>query len=64
MRNQPLTPQTEPVGPDGLTLRERSWIQQARRHVAELNQLLAERGAAVRYAVTLADLATAEEAQL
>jgi hypothetical protein len=56
MRNEPLTPRTEPVGPDGLTLRERSWLQQARRHVAELNGLLAERGVSARYAVGIAGL--------
>jgi hypothetical protein len=56
MRNEPLTPRTEPVGPDGLTLRERSWLQQARRHVTELNDLLAERGVSARYAVGIASL--------
>ena len=54
MNRRPLTPRTEPVGPDGLTFRERTWLQQARKHVAELNQLLAERGVAGRYTVDVA----------
>lgn len=54
MNRQPLTPQTEPVDPDGLTFRERTWLQQARKHVAELNALLAERGNPGRYAVDAA----------
>lgn len=56
MNRQPLTPQTEPVGADGLTFRERTWLQQARKHVAELNALLAERGSSGRYAVEVAGL--------
>ncbi|MBI0300465.1 hypothetical protein JBE04_39925 [Streptomyces sp. PRKS01-29] len=61
MNREPLTPKTEPVGPDGLTLRERSWLQEARRHTAELNQLLAERGVHTRYTVTLTDHTTDQE---
>lgn len=60
MNRQPMTPQTEPVGPDGLTWRERTWLEQARRHVAELNQLLAERGVSARYAGAVAGLADAD----
>jgi hypothetical protein len=56
MNRQPLTPRTEPVGVDGLTFRERTWLQQARKHVAELNQLLSERGNPGRYTVTVAGL--------
>lgn len=44
MNRTPLTPGTEPVGRDGFTLRERSWLRAAEQHLAELNQLLAERG--------------------
>ncbi|GAA1376648.1 hypothetical protein ACFPK5_00970 [Streptomyces beijiangensis] len=44
-----LTPKTEPVGADGYTLRERSWKRAADRHVQELNELLAERGAPIRF---------------
>lgn len=61
MNRAPLTPQTEPVGPDGLTWRERTWLEQARRHTAGLNQLLSERGASARYAVGLAELSDASE---
>lgn len=56
MNRQPLTPQTEPVGPDGLTFRERTWLQQARKDVAELNALLSERGNPGRYTVDVAGL--------
>ena len=56
MNRRPLTPRTEPVGPDGLTFRERTWLQQARKHVAELNQLLSERGVTGRYEVAVAGL--------
>jgi hypothetical protein len=45
----PLTPKTEPVGPDGLTLRERSWRNEAAKHVQALNVLLAERGCSLRF---------------
>ena len=38
----PLTPKTEPVGPDGLTLSERCWKREADKHVHELNALLTE----------------------
>ncbi|MER5617590.1 hypothetical protein [Streptomyces sp. NPDC002215] len=44
-----LTPQTEPVGVDGYTLRERSWKREADKHVQALNVLLAERGAPIRF---------------
>lgn len=45
-----LTPKTEPVGADGLTLRERSWKREADKYVQALNTLLAERGAPIRFA--------------
>lgn len=45
-----LTPKTEPVGADGFTLRERAWKREADKHVQALNALLAERGAAIRFA--------------
>lgn len=45
----PLTPKTEPVGPDGLTLSERCWKREADKHVHELNALLTERGTSLRF---------------
>ncbi|MFG2903320.1 hypothetical protein ACGFZH_40365 [Streptomyces zaomyceticus] len=44
-----LTPRTEPVGPDGFTLRERSWKREADKHVVALNALLTERGSTLRF---------------
>lgn len=53
MSREPLTPATEPVGEDGFTFRERSWLREAAKHVRALNDLLAERGRPSRYAVRL-----------
>ncbi|MGW2010912.1 MazG-like family protein [Streptomyces nigrescens] len=47
----PLTPATEPVGADGFTPRERVWLDQTIKHMAELNDLLAERGSPRRYGI-------------
>lgn len=49
-RNQ-ITPATEPVGRDGFTLRERAWLKAASDDLAELNQLLAERGSDRRFGI-------------
>lgn len=51
MNRTPLTPATEPVGPDGFTFRERSWLVATRKHLAELNDLLAERGSDRRFGI-------------
>jgi hypothetical protein len=52
MKREPMTPQTEPVSPNGLTWRERTWLAEAEKHVAELNRLLSERGSVRRYQVS------------
>lgn len=51
MNRDPITSATEPVGPDGFTLRERSWLRAAKQHLAELNDLLAERGSDRRFGI-------------
>ncbi|MGW3427988.1 MazG-like family protein [Streptomyces melanosporofaciens] len=51
MNRDPITPATEPVGPDGFTLRERAWLTAARNDLAELNQLMAERGTDRRFGI-------------
>ncbi|NWF25276.1 hypothetical protein HW130_03185 [Streptomyces sp. PKU-EA00015] len=63
MNRQPITPQTEPVGPDGLTFRERTWLKAARQHVAELNRLLSERGSTAHYTVGVAGLDVVSESE-
>ncbi|WP_445520504.1 MazG-like family protein [Streptomyces sp. NEAU-174] len=51
MNRDPITPATEPVGPDGFTLRERAWLKAASDDMAELNDLLAERGSGRRFGI-------------
>lgn len=51
MNREPITPAAEPVGPDGFTLRERAWLRATKQHLAELNDLLAERGSDRRFGI-------------
>lgn len=51
MNRDPITPATELVGLDGFTLRERAWLKAARDDLAELNDLLAERGSDRRFGI-------------
>lgn len=45
---------TEPVNPvTGLTPIEKTWLDQAVKHVRELNKLLEERGSTLRYGTTI-----------
>ena len=55
MRRRPegLAPAAEPVRSTDLTAREEAWLSAAQQHVAELNRLLAERGASRRYEVRI-----------